>query len=143
MIHYILYQGIESAIFKKQERGIEVLLAKAREKNKKLGITGMLLFIEGTFIQYIEGNEKDVKDLYQSIVKDKRLATIKIISEGKSEKRIFDNWDMAYDNFGLTTINKIEKIHYPDVQSYLKSSSAINLIKLMVQRKIIFEDLDS
>ncbi len=142
-MYYIFYQAVESAVFKNLENGIENLLNYSRENNKKLNITGLLLFIEGTFIQYIEGEEFEVRKLYESIKEDKRLAIVKTIDEGTTDKRIFENWDMAYDEFTIETVNKIEKIKYPNIQKYLATASAIKLIKLMVQRKKIFEGLDS
>ncbi len=141
-MYYIFYQAVESAIFKDRENGIEILLQNAREKNKRLDITGMLLHIEGSFIQYIEGEEVSVKELFKAIEKDSRLAAIKVIDSGSAKNRIFINWEMAYENFNINTINHIEKIDYPNIQEYLKSASTIKLIKLMIQRKAIFEGID-
>jgi hypothetical protein len=141
-MYYIFYQAVESAIFKDRENGIEILLQNAREKNKRLDITGMLLHIEGSFIQYIEGEEVSVKELFKAIEKDSRLAAIKVIDSGNAKNRIFINWEMAYENFNINTINHIEKIDYPNIQEYLKSASTIKLIKLMIQRKAIFEGID-
>ncbi len=141
-MYYIFYQAVESAIFKDRENGIEILLQNAREKNKRLDITGMLLHIEGSFIQYIEGEEVSVKELFKAIEKDSRLAAIKVIDSGNAKNRIFINWEMAYENFNINTINHIEKIDYPNIQEYLKSASTIKLIKLMIQRKVIFEGID-
>jgi hypothetical protein len=140
--YYIFYQAVESAIFEDRENGIEILLQNAREKNKRLDITGMLLHIEGSFIQYIEGEEVSVKELFKAIEKDSRLAAIKVIDSGNAKNRIFINWEMAYENFNINTINHIEKIDYPNIQEYLKSASTIKLIKLMIQRKAIFEGID-
>ncbi|WP_232456834.1 hypothetical protein [Pedobacter psychrophilus] len=49
---------------------------------------------------------------------------------------------MAYDEFTIETVNRIDNIRYPNIQNYLETASAVKLIKLMVQRKKIFEALD-
>ena len=40
------------------------ILAKAREKNARLGITGMLLYKDGNFLQLLEGEETIVRGIY-------------------------------------------------------------------------------
>ena len=45
-----------------QQRAI---LERARRSNEKLGITGILLYCEGRFVQAIEGERSDVSALFQ------------------------------------------------------------------------------
>lgn len=75
------------------------MLDKARVKNEKLGITGCLLFYEGDFIQYLEGNQIKVLELYDEIKKDERHRDIELISYAEREGREFERWDMAYEDF--------------------------------------------
>ena len=44
------------------------LLEQSRTRNQKQHITGMLLYLNGTFIQVLEGAEKDVNEIYAAIV---------------------------------------------------------------------------
>ena len=46
------------------------LLEQSRAKNARLNITGMLLFHGGCFMQLLEGNETDVRELYATIAAD-------------------------------------------------------------------------
>jgi intein-encoded DNA endonuclease-like protein len=48
------------------------LLTVSRKNNKKLGITGMLLYIDETYFQVLEGNEESLHKLYKIIEYDKR-----------------------------------------------------------------------
>ena len=58
------------------------LLSKARKKNASLGITGMLLYDNGSFFQILEGEEAVLDQLFNEITADKRHHQIaKIISE--------------------------------------------------------------
>jgi hypothetical protein len=53
-------------------RDLRELLTKAREKNSKLGISGMLLFKAGNFLQVLEGDREKVMALFDKIAKDPR-----------------------------------------------------------------------
>ena len=46
------------------------MLKRSREKNARLGITGMLLHCDGSFIQALEGPKAQVMDLISVIRKD-------------------------------------------------------------------------
>jgi len=48
------------------------LLTVAREKNSRLGITGMLLYKAGLFLQVLEGDSVRVRELYSKIASDER-----------------------------------------------------------------------
>ena len=78
---------------------INDLLAKAREKNSRLGITGMLIYREGNFIQLIEGDEQAVKNLYSTIKDDSRHKDCLVLDEGTIEKRCFAEWSMNFQKF--------------------------------------------
>jgi len=55
----------------------------------------MLLYVEGDFIQTIEGPENAVKSLYTKILVDKRHTRIMKVSEGFTENRQFEEWVMS------------------------------------------------
>ena len=46
---------VSSAVKLLRPEEIEYLLTRARERNEEYGITGVLLYIGGNFMQYIEG----------------------------------------------------------------------------------------
>ena len=48
------------------------LLEICRENNTRLGITGMLLYKDGNFMQLLEGEETPVRRLYEKIGSDSR-----------------------------------------------------------------------
>lgn len=77
---------------------IEFLLEKARLFNSANNISGCLLFYEGEFIQYLEGNQIKVLKLFDKISIDKRHTNVQLLSHGLIEKREFKNWSMAFKN---------------------------------------------
>ncbi|MGB5646861.1 BLUF domain-containing protein [Muriicola sp.] len=78
---------------------IQGMLSKAKTFNHQQNITGCLLFYEGEFIQYLEGNQFKVLTLFDKIKEDKRHEKVELLSHGEIEKRAFETWDMAFENF--------------------------------------------
>lgn len=78
------------------DRELKDLLVQSRERNNQLGITGMLLCLEGNFKQVLEGDEKAVRQVYASIVKDKRHRNIQLMSEKIISQRHFPDWCMGF-----------------------------------------------
>jgi len=72
------------------------ILRKARINNKLSDVTGLLVFVDGTFLQVLEGEESTVKDLMEKISEDPRHRDIKVILGSNVERRTFSNWEMAY-----------------------------------------------
>lgn len=95
MIH-LVYVSSASILLKEEE--LLELLKKAREKNQKLGITGMLLYKGGNFLQVLEGEEQVVDELYEVIKQDRRHHQIITIGKRKVEERMFPDWEMAFVN---------------------------------------------
>ena len=103
MIKYIAYLSDQSHIMK--DADLENLLKKSRKKNGLADITGILIHIEGRFLQYIEGPEKKLNDLYALILKDPRHTNLVLIGEGLIEKRGFASWNMAYRKLNKDALN--------------------------------------
>lgn len=131
MYFYLLYFGVARNEFTEQD--FEALLEQARSRNAFLDITGKLLHCEGTFIQLLEGSEKAVKEVYDSIVEDERLIAIKTITTGYAEERYYQDWSMDFKDVSLAAINKIENCTHEDVATYVKTFSAVKLLKLLAK----------
>lgn len=76
---------------------LEELLAQARPKNESLGVTGMMLYAGGNFIQTLEGEEDAVTGLYSTIEKDPRHREIMIMLREKVKERSFPDWSMGFE----------------------------------------------
>ena len=74
------------------------LLKQSRETNLKLGITGMLLYKDGSFMQVLEGEENAVRSLYNKIERDPRHRNLIILTQGALLKRQFQDWSMGFCN---------------------------------------------
>jgi len=73
---------------------IDLLVTRARVRNRHLGVTGMLLFENGSFLQTIEGPPPAVAAVWQSIQRDTRHNHIEVLSEHIVASRLFSDWSL-------------------------------------------------
>jgi len=81
---------------------IESILAQAREHNPVSGITGILCYGGGIFLQAIEGGRMQVSDLFGHIQKDPRHKDVALLHYEEISERRFGGWTM-----GQVNLNKI------------------------------------
>jgi hypothetical protein len=72
------------------------LLAKCHQNNAELGITGMLVYKDGAFMQALEGDEDVVRALYAKIGLDRRHAGLITLLQGPVAERQFPEWSMGF-----------------------------------------------
>lgn len=73
------------------------LLAQARDANEAAGITGILLYRGGRFVQFLEGPEGAVRRLMSTIADDPRHEKVRLLIDGHPETRQFPAWTMGYE----------------------------------------------
>lgn len=80
---------------------LTVLLAKAREKNQRLDVSGMLVYHDDSFLQVLEGAEAAVNTLYERIIQDDRHLGCTLLLRSYIDKRSFADWSMGFVNTKL------------------------------------------
>ncbi len=93
----LVYHSVASALFDSTQ--IKDLLEHARNFNKSKGITGCLLYYNGAFVQYIEGDRQVVNALFENIKRDHRHEEVRLLSLEETDDREFESWEMAYEDF--------------------------------------------
>ena len=72
------------------------LLSRSRENNARTGVTGILLYRHGTFLQVLEGPHAEVDALYATIARDDRHREVStLLAEDRAERR-FPDWTMGF-----------------------------------------------
>jgi hypothetical protein len=84
-----------------------LLLRAARERNARLGLTGLLLHREGSFFQVLEGEAENVHTVFESIRRDARHERIEVLFEGPIERREFADWRMGFVELEGVEIEKL------------------------------------
>lgn len=76
----------------------------AQTRNRKLGVTGLLLYVEGDFLQVLEGPASAVDRLYELIENDPRNKWVTRLSTERIIRRAFEDWSMGCFEVGLDDI---------------------------------------
>jgi hypothetical protein len=80
------------------EKELLDLLDKSRKTNQVLGITGMLLYKEGNFMQFLEGSREKVIALMEKTRKDPRHRGVITLLQQEHTEREFPEWAMGFKN---------------------------------------------
>jgi hypothetical protein len=75
---------------------LDRILFQARHNNARSGLTGIMLFQEGRFLQVLEGARGALLELVERIRRDKRHQNLTILELGPAEARIFPDTPMAW-----------------------------------------------
>ena len=94
MIHQIIYSSVASTPMQLDE--LEDILEQARDNNTNSGITGALVYVDGFFLQILEGDKNSVLELMRRISDDVRHETMTILQAGDIPGSTFADWKMAY-----------------------------------------------
>ena len=93
-LHSVVYISLAVRPFSPAE--LITLLTRSRARNERAGITGMLLYKSGCFLQAFEGEETDVRALHRRLTKDPRHRNIVMLMSGPITEREFSDWTMGF-----------------------------------------------
>ncbi|HNV60985.1 MAG TPA: BLUF domain-containing protein [Rhodoferax sp.] len=119
---------------------IETILAKSRQYNPTCGITGILCYGGGIFLQAIEGGRMAVSELYGHIQKDIRHKDVVLLHYEEISERRFGGWTMGQVNMSKINTNILLKYaEKPELDPYAVSGkvSLALLEELMATASII------
>ncbi|MEO7912139.1 MAG: BLUF domain-containing protein [Roseiflexaceae bacterium] len=96
-----------SAPFLLDDAELVEILRVSQAKNARVGITGMLLYKGGNFMQVIEGPDDAVAALYDHIGRDPRHHAIETLLNDPLAERDFPNWSMGFQNLDHFSANTL------------------------------------
>ena len=89
---------ISQAVGEPSEDDLFDLLEQCRRNNVKKGLTGMLMYGGGTYLQCLEGVSADVDELLETIDSDPRHTAVKILRRVPITSRQFTDWSMGFEH---------------------------------------------
>jgi hypothetical protein len=95
MLTQLCYASEATAPF--ETLALRQLLERARANNARDGITGLLLYGNGYFVQVLEGEERPVSALYARILSDTRHHRVFELYREPVTTRDFGTWAMAFE----------------------------------------------
>ena len=73
------------------------ILESARRRNLEVGITGMLLYYRGEFVQILEGRQKAIENIYLNFIGlDARHTALNKVCQNTILIRSFSEWTMGF-----------------------------------------------
>ncbi len=92
---------------------LEWILRAARTRNISLDVTGMLVLVDETFCQILEGSLENVDGLLQRIKRDRRHSNVRLLQRQAITTRSFPDWTMSPPSRGIRDFSQA-----PDVDSF-------------------------
>lgn len=99
---------VSSALVPFSRSQLMALLEKSRAKNSTAGISGLLLYHDGNFMQLLEGDESVVRAAHARIVLDPRHTGCITLIQAPVTTRTFPEWSMGYRDLSSSEVLETE-----------------------------------
>jgi hypothetical protein len=111
------------------------ILVSSDRHNTHQHVTGMLLYLNGSFMQVLEGEEVAVDETYARILLDPRHTGIILIERATIDTRSFGRWSM-----GFKSLHAAEVSGLPAFAAFF--SSGFNVASIGAQKGLAYEMLE-
>lgn len=102
---------VSSAVVPFDKQDLIALLSKSRQNNTRAGITGLLLYKDGNFMQALEGEEEAVRATHDRIRQDPRHRGLITLLQSPIEGRRFGEWAMGFRDLKSPEVLSIPGFH--------------------------------
>lgn len=96
MVSSLLYVSHSRIPDQDASGSIQEMVAAAKVRNRRLNVTGALLFTGKHFAQIIEGERESVELLWADIQRDPRHDKLVLLEHSTQPKRRFADWTLAF-----------------------------------------------
>lgn len=96
-LYFVLYVSRATPHFNRQ--GLEDFKRKIRRNNRRAGVSGCLLHVDGEFMQMVEGRRDELQKLIEVIRTDPQHCDMRVVIEGPTHRRVFSDWGMVVRDF--------------------------------------------
>lgn len=93
-LNYLIYSSVRNASCTDQQ--IQNILKSCEKNNPGKSVTGVLVHSQNYFLQFLEGEENDLMNLFNLIKKDDRHSKVILLNKGEIKERMFPSWHMGY-----------------------------------------------
>jgi len=104
-MYHVVYTSSARRPFSTSE--LSDLLVTSRTNNRPRGLTGMLLYKDGTFMQVLEGERQAVEERIAVIENDPRHHGIIKLIQGEGERQ-FPDWSMGFRDLTSPDVREVE-----------------------------------
>jgi len=82
------------AVVAPTDRELDLLLSNAQARNRAELLSGLLIYDQGSYFQWLEGPLVALQRVWSSIQRDPRHCDVQVLREQTMPKRFFGDWDM-------------------------------------------------
>ena len=115
--YFLIYASYASKDWTDQE--LLDLLTTSRTRNSRIGITGLLVYAQRRFLQILEGDQKTVLQLYESIKDHPGHKNAMVLLDDEVEERLFPDWSMGFERLDEATFSSMSG--YRDIDQFVTS----------------------
>lgn len=114
---------------------IDVILSQARRRNAETGITGALFYLDGNFLQLLEGEDPALTETYSRIENDTRHQSLVQMLSGPITQRAFAGQNMAYRGFTSTELAENKELFiFSDGRWSLRDDAGVDqTLKILIE----------
>lgn len=81
------------------DKDVHDILRASSRNNRRNDLSGMLLLLDGTFFQVLEGDRDRIEETLQRISRDPRHTGVLRVVEKERDERSFPDWTMGFEKF--------------------------------------------
>jgi len=122
----LMYVSAASVVF--NDEMLRKLLDGARTANTAIGVSGMLLHQNGSFLQVLEGESAVVDALFTKIRRDRRHKAVVMLARSEITGRNFTDWSMGFADVRGSATALVGYRHIGEVWGLLGDISAIERV---------------
>ncbi len=124
-LHRVVY--LSSATQHFPPEALEELLVGAREANGAIGVTGVLIYHDGSFLQVLEGPRERVMATVDKIKADPRHAGVIILENRACLRTTFPDWSMGY--LGVDELTDGQREGYFELSAAARGAGTLALCR--------------
>lgn len=109
------------------EEDLERLLVSARQFNLQNQVTGVLLYDEGNFFQYVEGPSDGIERVYQKIEASTSHSGIIRLFKRQVLARSFQDWNMGFTKAPKSLLLNLSQASWAEILSSQKGKPNIGM----------------
>ena len=104
-------------------------------QNRLSEVTGSLLFVDGAFIQILEGPPEQVEKTFERICCDFRHVDVRLIDLVNVSERLFEGWDMAF-----LSDDEMSSLALGDELQEIQFLAGVNASQATLQMRSLLDD---
>lgn len=103
----------------------------SRANNRRLNVTGLLLYLDHCFLQILEGPKEAVLALFPAIEHDPRHKGIRVLVQREITQRLFNGWTMGFDRPTESKAPEIFQITHEAIENAVAPEKAAEIAVLL------------